>query len=191
MDPKHKTLKRHDGHDDHDKLETGVFTGGIGANVNSMATGDLSNKGEAEMAPVADTGANAGAGAPTPGLLPTHVDRFKNLLDESAKQAFARQWHRLERGLRLNRLRLYVEEMTPRCSFNEDEKLRFFNFLQNALDRKLLNTNKIVNYIPEEQKIISIRGLEVKRNVDGTIRWGFTLKKPEVNNQTRRKKTPV
>jgi hypothetical protein len=171
-------------------LETGAYTGGISTNI---------NRGEAESAPVLDasagtgTGASAGAGAGagTPGLLPTHVDRFKNLLDESAKQAFARQWHRLERGLRLNRLRLYVEEMTPRCSFNEDEKNRFFNFLQNALDRKLLNTNKIVNYIPEEQKIISIRGLEVKRNVDGTIRWGFTLKKPEVNNQTRRKKTPA
>jgi len=175
MDPKHKTLKRHDDGPDGSENDNSV----------TQETG--------ELPPVlmANAGAGGAGGASVPGQLPTHVDRFKNLLDESAKQAFARQWHRLERGLRLNRLRLYVEEMTPRCSFNEDEKTRFFNFLQNALDRKLLNTNKIVNYVPEEQKIISIRGLEVKRNVDGTIRWEFTIKKSKINNQTRRKKTPI
>jgi hypothetical protein len=100
-------------------------------------------------------------------------DPFRNLLDESARDAFRRPWHRLERGLRLNRLRMYVEEMSAQCSFTTEEKGKFFVFLQNALDRKLLNTHKIVEYLPELQKIKSIRGLEVRRSPQGEAKWGF------------------
>jgi len=116
-------------------------------------------------------------------------DPFRNLLDESAREAFRRPWHRLERGLRLNRLRMYVEEMSAQCSFTADEKGRFFAFLQNALDRKLLNTHKIVEYLPETQKIKSIKGLEVRRNPNGEAKWGFVrVKKAE---GTRRVRKPV
>jgi len=119
---------------------------------------------------------------------PPANDHFRNLLDESARDAFTRPWHRLERGLRLNRLRMYVEQMSPQCSFTNEEKIAFFGFLQRALDRKLLNTHKIVNYIPEEQRIESIRGLEVRRATDGQVRWGFTIKKTAADAGTRRKK---
>jgi len=113
-------------------------------------------------------------------------DPFRNLLDESAREAFRRPWHRLERGLRLNRLRMYVEEMSAQCSFVVEEKERFFVFLQNALDRKLLNTHKIVEYLPELQKIKSIKGLEVRRTPNGEAKWGFVRVKKA--DGTRRKK---
>lgn len=115
-------------------------------------------------------------------------DPFRNLLDESARDAFMRPWHRLERGLRLNRLRMYVEQIGPQCSFTNEEKLNFFAFLQRALDRKLLNTHKIVNYVPEQQRIESIRGLEVRRAPDGQAKWGFTIKKPKEAATRKRRK---
>lgn len=115
-------------------------------------------------------------------------ETFKNLLDESAREAYSRPWHRLERGLRLNRLRLYVEEVGPQCSFTKEEKDAFFSFLQRALDRKLLNTNKIVNYEPERQKIMCIRGLEVRRQPDGVAKWGFTIKKTKSDGAATRRK---
>lgn len=148
-----------------------------------------------------DSTVNGGAGIPTSLTSTDHTrnktfkksledlpqdESFKNLLDESAREAYARPWHRLERGLRLNRLRLYVEEVGPQCSFTKDEKENFFNFLQKALDKKLLNTNKVVNYEPERQKIMCIRGLEVRRIADGTAKWGFTIKKTKAD-ATRRK----
>lgn len=114
-------------------------------------------------------------------------DHLRNLLDESARDAFTRPWHRLERGLRLNRLRMYVEQISPQCSFTNDEKAKFFAYLQNALDRKLLNTHKIVNYVPEQQRIVSITGLEVRRAPDGTAKWGFVTKKPK-DTATRKKR---
>ena len=113
-------------------------------------------------------------------------DPFRNLLDESAREAFRRPWHRLERGLRLNRLRMYVEEMSAQCSFTTEEKGRFFAFLQNALDRRLLNTHKIVEYIPEVQKIRSIKGLEVRRTPTGEAKWGFV--KAKKADATRRRR---
>ena len=116
------------------------------------------------------------------------ADHFRNLLDESARDAFTRPWHRLERGLRLNRLRMYVEQMAPQCSFTNEEKIAFFGFLQRALDRKLLNTLKVVNYLLEEQRIESIRGLEVRRMADGQARWGFTVKKTAEAGTRRKKK---
>jgi hypothetical protein len=116
-------------------------------------------------------------------------DPFRNLLDESAREAFRRPWHRLERGLRLNRLRMYVEEMSAQCSFNQEEKTRFFAFLQNALDRKLLNTHKIVEYVPEIQKIRSIKGLEVRRTPNGEAKWGFVRSKKADGTRRVRKQT--
>jgi len=119
----------------------------------------------------------------------TNPDPFRNLLDESAREAFRRPWHRLERGLRLNRLRMYVEEMSAQCSFVTEEKNRFFVFLQNALDRKLLNTHKIVEYLPETQKIKSIKGLEVRRGPNGDAKWGFVRAKKADGTRRVRKQT--
>jgi hypothetical protein len=81
---------------------------------------------------------------------------------------------------------MYGEEMAPQCSFTADEKSRFFAFLSNALDRKLLNTHKIVDYDLDAQKIKSIRGLEVRRISDGTVKWGFTRVKKADGTRRRR-----
>ena len=120
--------------------------------------------------------ATAGAGGAGAGAGAAEHDPLRNLLDESARDAFRRPWHRLERGLRLNRLRMYIEEMSAQCSFTAAEKEAFFKFLAGALDRRLLNTHKIVDYVPELQKIKTIQGLEVRRVSDGTCKWGFVRK---------------
>lgn len=114
-------------------------------------------------------------------------DTFKTLLEDSAREAYSRPWHRIERGLRLNRLRIFVEDISPQFDMTKDEKDAFFNFLQKALDKKLLNTLKVVNYDQETQRITSIRGLEIKRNQEGVLKWGFSTKKQKPDG-TRKKK---
>ena len=112
-------------------------------------------------------------------------DTFKTLLEDSAKEAYSRPWHRIERGLRLNRLRIFIEDISPQFNMTKDEKDLFFNFLQKALDKKLLNTLKVVHYDQETQRIKLIRGLEIKRNQD-VLKWAFIKKqKPD---GTRKKK---
>ena len=113
---------------------------------------------------------------------------FKTLLEDSAREAYSRPWHRIERGLRLNRLRIYVEEVALSYTMTKDEKDAFFLFLQKSLDKKLLNTLKVVQYDQEKQRIITIRGLEIKRNDDSALKWGFHAKKQKAESGTRKKK---
>jgi hypothetical protein len=119
-------------------------------------------------------------------------DTFKNLLEDSAREAYSRPWHRIERGLRLNRLRIFVEEIAPQFEMNKDEKDNFFVFLQKALDKKLLNTLKVVIYDQEKQRILTIRGLEIKKNQDNILKWGFSVKKQrtDITRKKRRDEIP-
>lgn len=114
------------------------------------------------------------------------ADQFKAILEDSAKEAYARPWHRIERGLRLNRLRIFVEDIAPQFHMTQDEKDAFFIYLQKALDKKLLNTLKVVQYDQETQRIKSIRGLELKRNTENTLKWTISAKKKP--DGTRKKK---
>jgi hypothetical protein len=115
-------------------------------------------------------------------------DTFKNLLEDSAREAYSRPWHRIERGLRLNRLRFFIEEIASQYNMTSEEKSAFFLFLQKSLDKKLLNTLKVVNYDQEKQSITAIRGLEIKRNQDNLLKWGFSVKKQRTDS-TRKKKS--
>jgi len=111
-------------------------------------------------------------------------DTFKTLLEDSAKEAYSRPWHRIERGLRLNRLRIFIEDISDQFNMTKEEKESFFIFLQKALDKKLLNTLKVVQYDQDTQRIKLIRGLEIKRQQD-VLKWGFVKKQ---KSDTRKKK---
>jgi hypothetical protein len=122
---------------------------------------------------------------------------LQTTLDGGVQDAYKRQWHRIERGLRLNRLRLYIDTIAPTYELMDKEKEGLFLFLQKALDKKLLNTLKIVNYDPEQQQILSIKGFEIKRNPDGVVSWTLSAKKTKtesvktVKAATTRKKKVV
>lgn len=112
---------------------------------------------------------------------------FKNLLEDSAREAYLRPWHRLERGLRLNRLRIFIEDIASQFNMSIKEKEDLFIFLQKALDKKLLNTLKVVNYDQDTQRITAIKGFEIKRAADDVLKWVFSAKK-EKTDATRKKK---
>lgn len=118
-------------------------------------------------------------------------ETFKALMEGSAREAYSRPWHRIERGLRLNRLRFFVEELTPQYNMTKDEKDGFFLFLQKALDKKLLNTLKVVIYDMDKQRITAIRGLEIKRTDEGILKWGFQAKKPKADGTRKKKREEI
>ena len=124
----------------------------------------------------------------SPAELANTEETFKVLLEDSAREAYMRPWHRIERGLRLNRLRIYVEDMAPTHNMSKEEKENFFIYLQKALDKKLLNTLKIVQYNQETQRITAIKGLEVGRQSNGAMRWAFMTKKPRGSDATGTRK---
>jgi hypothetical protein len=118
-------------------------------------------------------------------------DTFKSLLEDSAKEAYSRPWHRLERGLRLNRLRIFIEDISPQFLLSKDDKTALFIYLQKALDKKLLNTLKVVNYDQDTQRITTIKGLEIIRTDINTIKWSLNAKKTRPDTTRKRKKEEV
>lgn len=122
------------------------------------------------------------------GTAETDNDTFKTLLEDSAREAYVRPWHRLERGLRLNRLRFFIEEVAPQYQMTKEERDGFFLFLQKALDKKLLNTLKVVQYDQETQRIVTIKGLEIKRSAEGVLKWAFSAKKLKTEGTRKKRK---
>lgn len=112
---------------------------------------------------------------------PKNQNTVTAILEEGAKEAYSRPWHKLERGLRLNRLRLWVNEtfLNGIIILTQQETDQVFNYLSSALDKKLLNTSKVVEYDGTRQRIVSIKNFDVRRQTDGTIRCGFLKKKVE------------
>jgi hypothetical protein len=120
------------------------------------------------------------------------MDPLRLLLEEGAKNAYSRQWHRIERGLRLNRLRLFIEEIASEYAMEKDEKEQLFLFLQRALDKKLLNTLKVVHYDPIAQHILSIKGLDMKRDeVTGKLVYELNAKKVRTDTTRKRRKEEI
>ncbi len=99
------------------------------------------------------------------------------ILDAGMQGAYKRPWHRLERGLRLNRLRVFAEEETARVSLSEAESAQLLILLQKALDKKMLNSKTTVIYDQDEEKIKEIKGLVSHRAADGVVRYQFAEKR--------------
>ena len=121
-----------------------------------------------------------------PGLLSDRSEQFMKFLAVNSEDAFTRPWHRLERGMRLNRLRKFVDEEAERFQFSENDKIIMFNMLTKALDKKQLNSKSIVTYDPETQKILEIKGLVFHKTADGSIVFQIVERK----SSTQRKREP-
>ena len=108
-------------------------------------------------------------------------------LDQDAGGAYKRQWHRLERGLRLNRLRKFTEEESQRLNLSNTEKQNLFSLLSKSLEKKLLNSKTAVIYDLEKEEITEIKGLVMHRNAEGQMLFQLVEKQKGVT--FRRKKT--
>lgn len=113
--------------------------------------------------------ASPGSGeAPTPSAvgLNTELESFLNL---NASEAYRRPWHRLERGLRLNRIRKFVETEKARMVLSDDDTEYLKQRLEKALDKKMLNSKTCVVYDPATEEIQEIKGLVYHKTADGRI----------------------
>jgi hypothetical protein len=97
-----------------------------------------------------------------------NTDSLLRFLDQDAGNAYKRQWHRLERGLRLNRLKKFTQEEAERLHLSDPERDSLYSLLCKSLDKKLLNSKTAVVYDPLQEKITEIKGLVMHRNSEGT-----------------------
>ena len=110
---------------------------------------------------------------------------LENFLNVNASEAYKRPWHRLERGLRLNRIRKFVDAEKTRLTLTDEDSEYLKQRLEKALDKKLLNSKTCVVYDPVGEEIQEIKGLVYHKTADGRMLSNIIDKK---NAVTFRKK---
>ena len=114
---------------------------------------------------------------------------LKELLKKESEIAFKKPWHRLERGMRLNRIRLFTESMKDTKGLQEIESNSLLALLTKSLDKKLLNSKNSVVYDIDNEKILEIKNLVMHQNADGS--YIFQLLDKPLRNATTMRKKPV
>lgn len=112
---------------------------------------------------------------------------LQELLKKESEVAFKKPWHRLERGMRLNRLRLFADSMKDSKGLQDLETQSLLQLLTKSLDKKMLNSKNSVIYDFESERILEIKNLVMHQKADGTYIFQM-LDKPIRNTVTMRKK---
>ena len=108
------------------------------------------------------------------------ADEFQSFLSTNANEAFNKPWHKLERGLRLNRLRGFIDAEKARGNYSDDETKQLTSVLMKAFEKKQLNTKSVIVYNEESATIEEIKGLVMHRGADGKMQFQFIEKKTGV-----------
>jgi hypothetical protein len=115
-------------------------------------------------------------------------DSLQQMIAAEADSAYKKPWHRLERGLRMNRIRAFVEDLASKRGFKESEKQSLLALLMKALDKKMLNSKTSVEYEPEEEMIKEIKPLVMHQAANGDVLFQLLEKR---NAVTFRKRAPA
>ena len=119
----------------------------------------------------------ASATESSPVGLNTELEKFLNV---NASEAYQRPWHRLERGLRLNRIRKFVDSERQRMGLTDEDADALKQRLEKALDKKMLNSKTCVVYDMEKEEIQEIKGLVYHKTAEGRILSSIVDKKSAV-----------
>jgi hypothetical protein len=115
---------------------------------------------------------------------------LQKLLETEANSAYRKPWHRLERGLRVNRLRLFAQDMKERRGLKESEYNALFTLLVKALDKKGLNSKTEVIYEPATERITEIKHLVMHQNAEGDVLFQLVEKRNAVTFRKRQSSPP-
>ena len=111
------------------------------------------------------------------------------ILSQDAGAALKRPWHKLERGLRIGRLREFVARETERLKLVDEDSDTLFKLLLKGLDRKLLSSKAAVTYEPDKEQITEIKGLVAHTSAAGRTKYQLIEKKPGTTQKRRTKET--
>lgn len=117
-------------------------------------------------------------------------ETLANFLDAESSEAYSRPWHRLDKGLRLNRLKGFAEKEAARLHLSEADQRALYNVLQKALAKGSLTSKSTVIYDQEKQEIGEIKGLVMHRNAAGDMLFQLVEKKNAVTFRKPRSAPP-
>jgi hypothetical protein len=112
-------------------------------------------------------------------------ESLQRLIETEAGTAYKKPWHRLERGLRLNRLRAFTEDLASKRGLKDTERAALLTLLTKALDKKLLNSKTAVEYDMEAEMITEIKPLVMHQSSNGEVLFQLLEKRNAVTFRKR------
>jgi len=112
------------------------------------------------------------------------MDDLLKKLEEEKELRFKKPWSKLEKGNKLNRLNLYIQNETIEKELNEDTSKKLKKLLHTIFEKGILSKSSEIEYCNETCKIISIKNLiydEEKKE------YNFNLPKKVVKPTTKSK----
>ena len=106
-------------------------------------------------------------------------------LNQDAGNALKRPWHKLERGLRIGRLREYVSRESERLKLCAEDADFLFKLLLRGLDRKMLSSKAAVTYDTEKEQVTEIKGLVAHTLSTGNTKYQLLEKKSGATQKKR------
>ena len=86
-------------------------------------------------------------------------ENIKQLLNKEKNNIFKQSWNRLDNGMKLNRIKIFIESETKQKDLSKEQQENLKNLLNHAIQNNKLNKNTDVNYDKNECKIINIKNL--------------------------------
>ena len=110
-------------------------------------------------------------------------DLLKKLEAEKALR-FKKPWAKLEKGNKLNRLNLYIEDEIIEKELSEDTSKKLKKLLHTIFEKGILSKSSEIEYCNETCKIISIKNLVYDEDKN---EYNFNLPKKVVKPTTKSK----
>ena len=112
-------------------------------------------------------------------------ESLEKMLTAESTAAYKRPWHRLDRGLRLNRLKAFTEKLSNTRGLKLPEQQALLQLLTKALDRKILNSKTSVLYDLDKEEITEIKPLIMHENAEGEVLFQILEKRNAVTFRKR------
>ena len=112
------------------------------------------------------------------------MDDLLKKLEVEKELRFKKPWVKLEKGNKLNRLNIYIEDETAEKELSEDTSKKLKKLLHTIFEKGILSKSSEIEYCNETCKIISIKNLVYDEDKN---EYNFNLPKKVVKPTTKSK----
>ena len=112
------------------------------------------------------------------------MDDLLKKLESEKEERFKKPWAKLEKGNKLNRLNLYIDDEISEKELNEDTIKKLKKLLNTIFEKGILSKSSEIEYCIETCKILNIKNLVYDEDKN---EYNFNLPKKVVKPTTKSK----
>lgn len=112
-------------------------------------------------------------------------EQIKDLLSKEKEEVYKQNWNKLDLGMKINRLKIHIDELETQYSLNPEQKEKLKILLMGACSSGNLNKNSEITYDKEQCKIINIKSLTLNEETKDFKLEIVETKKAKVSSSSK------